>query len=287
MRFQRLNALLLVGLICMSAACAWAQEPPLVVPDQPQVRKPDVPYVPTPPEVVAAMLNLAKVSGDDLLYDLGSGDGRIVITAAQKFGTRGIGVDINPQRISEAETNARQAGVTDRVQFLLQDLFETDLREATVVTLYLLPKVNLKLRPILLRDLKPGTRVVSHDFDMGDWRADHMVQVAGHEVYFWVIPAQVAGTWTWNSGNSGDSQPYELRLTQQFQQVSGVLKANGRENPIANVKLIGDQLDFVTLPEMLTFSGRVNGDTITGQVEIQNAGAKSQQPWVASRDGSR
>jgi hypothetical protein len=153
----------------------------------------DVPYVPTPTAVVDKMLEMAKVKKDDVLYDLGSGDGRIVITAAQKYGARGIGYDLNPQRIKESNEYAQKARVTDRVRFAQQDLFTVDLGEATVVTLYLLPEVNLKLRPKLLKELKPGTRVVSHNYDMGDWAYDDHaeVTVAGtaHYVYLWTIPA--------------------------------------------------------------------------------------------------
>jgi hypothetical protein len=147
----------------------------------------DVPYVPTPPRVVSAMLEVAQVGKDDVLYDLGSGDGRIPITAAKQFGTRGVGVDIDPERVQEATANAQRAGVSDRVQFRQQDLFETDLSEATVVTLYLLPQVNLDLRPRLLQ-LKPGTRIVSHSFDMGDWKPDRTLQVDGSTIYYWVVP---------------------------------------------------------------------------------------------------
>lgn len=134
------------------------------------------------------MLRLANVQSDDVVDDLGSGDGRIVITAAQERGARGIGSDINPQRIREANENAQKAGVTDRVQFRQADLFETDFRDATVVTLYLLPDLNLKLRPKLLRELKPGTRIVSHAFDMGDWQPEKVVEVDGRTVYYWVVP---------------------------------------------------------------------------------------------------
>ncbi|HEY9799009.1 MAG TPA: methyltransferase domain-containing protein [Leptolyngbyaceae cyanobacterium] len=158
---------------------------------QPQERPGDVPYVPTPQEVVDAMLNVAKVGKNDILYDLGSGDGRIVITAAQKFGTKGTGIDIDPERIQEANANAQKAGVTDRVKFVQQDLFKTDFSDATVVTLYLLPDINLKLRPILLRQLKPGTRIVSHAFDMGDWKPEKTLQVDGRTVYYWVVPKEV------------------------------------------------------------------------------------------------
>lgn len=150
----------------------------------------DVPYVPTPQPVVDAMLNVAKVNKNDVLYDLGSGDGRIVITAAQKFGTQGVGVDINPERIQEANQNAQKAKVTDRVKFVQGDLFKTDLSKATVVTLYLLPEVNLKLRPTILK-LKPGTRIVSHAFDMGDWKPQQTLNVDGKTVYYWVVPEEV------------------------------------------------------------------------------------------------
>ncbi|AFY50637.1 Putative RNA methylase family UPF0020 [Nostoc sp. PCC 7524] len=160
-------------------------------PTKPQERPADVPYVPTPQPVVDAMLEVAKVNKDDVLYDLGSGDGRIVNTAAQKYGTRGVGIDIDPERVQEANANAQKAGVTDRVKFIQQDLFNTDLSEATVVTLYLLPDINLKLRPKLFKELKPGTRVVSHAFDMGDWKPDKTLQVDGKTIYYWVIPEEI------------------------------------------------------------------------------------------------
>lgn len=155
-------------------------------------RAPDVPYVPTPKEVVQAMLKLGGVKTGDVLYDLGSGDGRIVITAAEKFGVRGVGIDINPERIQEANENARKSGVTNLVQFRQADLFTTDISEATVVTLYLLPSVNLKLRPKLLHDLKPGTRIVSHSFDMGDWKPEKQENVEGRMIYFWTVPQHAA-----------------------------------------------------------------------------------------------
>jgi hypothetical protein len=154
-------------------------------------RELDVPYVPTPQAVVDAMLAIAKVSGDDVLYDLGSGDGRIPITAAAKFGTRGVGIDLNPVRVQEANENAKKAGVTDKVRFIEGDIFEEDFSEATVVTLYLLPGVNLKLRPTI-QNMKPGTRVVSHNYDMGDWAPENFRQMkidgTDHYIYFWRVP---------------------------------------------------------------------------------------------------
>lgn len=211
MRLQRIIQLLIasVGVVSLGlVGCTQqreldvqAQEPAPAVetapptPDQTEQRQPDVPYVPTPNEVVAEMLRLANVKKGDVLYDLGSGDGRIVITAAQKFGTRGVGIDINPERVQEANENAQKAGVTDLVEFRQQDLFQTDISDATVVTLYLLPDINVKLRPQLFEQLKPGTRIVSHDFDMGEWKPERVVQVQGpnrqHTVYYWVVPEQV------------------------------------------------------------------------------------------------
>ena len=188
------------------AACVAAQQgqvrqsaqevKPQVTPEvrqQTQEIKKDVPYVPTPQNVVDEMLKLANVTKDDVVYDLGCGDGRLVITAVQKFGARrGFGVDIDPQRIAESNANAKTAGVTDRVKFAVQDLFQTDLKDATVVTLYLLPEVNLKLRPKLMSELRPGTRVVSHSFDMGDWKPEKTLTVTpgGQRLYLWTIPAK-------------------------------------------------------------------------------------------------
>jgi ribosomal protein L11 methylase PrmA len=150
-------------------------------------KEPDVPYVPTHEKVVAEMLKVAKVKKGDVLYDLGSGDGRIVITAAKRFGVRGIGIDIDPQRIAEANENARKEGVAHLVTFKQADLFATDISEATVVTLYLLPRLNVKLRPKLFGELKNGTRIVSHAFDMAEWEPEKHLKVDGRDVYYWTI----------------------------------------------------------------------------------------------------
>ena len=159
---------------------------------QPMAHAPDVPYVPTPQEVVDRMLRLADVHKGDVVYDLGCGDGRIVISAVKMGAERAVGVDINPERIAEAEQNAKSAGVTDRVKFIQGDLFTVPIRDATVVTLYLLPSVNLKLKPRLLNELKPGTRIVSHSFDMGDWKAEKSEEVDGRFLYYWTVPARAA-----------------------------------------------------------------------------------------------
>jgi len=148
----------------------------------------DVPFVPTPDTAVSAMLKLAGVGKDDVVYDLGSGDGRIVIAAARRYGAHGVGIDIDPARIAEGERNARAAGVADRVRFVRQDLFDADITDATVVTLYLLPRLNLRLRPKLLADLKPGTRVVSYGFDMGEWAPERSVEVGSSVVHLWIVP---------------------------------------------------------------------------------------------------
>ncbi|OJT27474.1 SAM-dependent methyltransferase [Archangium sp. Cb G35] len=151
-------------------------------------RAPDVPYVPTPQPVVDAMLEVADVKPGDVLYDLGSGDGRIVVTAAQRFGVRGVGIDINPERVQEAEANAKAAGVERLTDFRQEDIFKADFGEATVVTMYLLPSVNNRLKPKLLNDLKPGTRIVSHAFDIEGWEPERIIETDGRTIYFWVVP---------------------------------------------------------------------------------------------------
>lgn len=179
-----LMLLALLNLVSSSGA-AQSAEP---------ARKPrlDVPYVPTDPAVVQAMLKLAGVKPGDKLYDLGCGDGRIVITAAKSYGARGVGIDLNPERITEAKANAKEAGVEDKVRFVEQDLLNSDFSDADVVSLYLLPSVNLRLRPQLWQQLRPGTRIVSHDFDMGpDWPPEQTLEVAGSTIYRWTITDQV------------------------------------------------------------------------------------------------
>jgi SAM-dependent methyltransferase len=176
-----------VALLGMLGILGGAPPPNLGRADLPE-RAPDVPYVPTPQEVVDAMLEVADVKPGDVLYDLGSGDGRIVVTAAQRFGVRGVGIDINPERIQEAEANAKEAGVENLTEFRQEDLFKADFGEATVVTMYLLPSVNNRLKPKLLNDLKPGTRIVSHAFDIEGWEPERVIEADGRTIYFWVVP---------------------------------------------------------------------------------------------------
>lgn len=181
-----------VAALTLAPGAAWAHEARrdalILAQSQSPQRSPDVPFVPTKEEVVEKMLELGEVDGNDVVYDLGSGDGRLPITAAKKYGARGFGVDIDPNRVREARENAQKAGVQDKVKFVQGDLFETDIGDASVVTLYLLPSVNLKLRPKLLAELKPGTKVVSHNYDMGDWEPEQTVKVGSHVVYVWTIP---------------------------------------------------------------------------------------------------
>lgn len=225
----------------------------------------DVPFVPTPRQVVHEMLRMADVKPEDILYDLGSGDGRIVIAAAKDFGVRkAVGVDLNPERIQEANTNAELADVADRVEFKEADLFKFDFSDATVVTMYLLTNVNLKLRPRILSELKPGTRIVSHQFDMGEWKPDESKSLEGRDIYFWVVPAKAEGTWQWSTG----SDQYELELHQEFQQLAGRLRAADQDVAIENAKLVGDQLSFRATIDgrPLQFEGKVTGGAITGNV---------------------
>ena len=268
-----------------------------------QKREPDVRFVPTPMEVVMEMLKTARVTQNDVIYDLGCGDGRIVITAAKLFGARGMGVDIDPVRIQESSDNARKAGVSERVKFIEQDLFTLNLSEPTVVTLYLLSDLNLKLRPKLFRELRPGTRIVSHEFNMFDWRPDYVGVVPKVEIYYnakvpdvrdshfyyWVIPANVAGEWRWTLPTSTGEQNYTLRVVQKFQTVSGKVTVDGRETPISDAQLLGDQLSFTLRDEAsrentaMRFHGRMSGDTMNGTVDIRGRPSGVIYNWTATR----
>jgi hypothetical protein len=244
------------------------------------------------------MLEVAKVGPHDYLIDLGSGDGRIVVTAARKFGTRGFGVDISPERIRESNENARKAGVTEKVAFYQRDLFETSLGTATVITMYLLPQVNLELRPRLL-DLKPGTRLVSHDFDMGDWKPDNHVKMdtpakyggAGgtSEIYYWVVPARVAGLWQWELPVSGRKIVYEVKLDQKYQAISGSISVEGRPARLLNARLRGEEIrltfqaDVNGSPVKHELTGKVAGDAVNGSARLSGARLQGQHDWSARR----
>jgi SAM-dependent methyltransferase len=255
-----------------------------------------VPYVPTPQEVVERMLEVAKVGPEDYVIDLGSGDGRIVITAARKFGARGFGVDLNPARVAEAQENARKARVADRVTFQQGDLFEADLSQATVITMYLLPQVNLELRPKLLT-LRPGVRLVSHDFSMGEWKPDHHERVyakdrygGASEVFLWIVPARLAGAWRWQLTVRGKPVEYELTLEQAFQAVSGTARVGAATVRLEDVTLSGAQLSFGFTAEVAgepvkhRYTGKVaDGSFIDGIAELSGPRLRATQEWSARR----
>jgi SAM-dependent methyltransferase len=248
----------------------------------------DVPYVPTPPVVVEEMLRLAEVGRDDFVIDLGSGDGRVVIAAAAKFGARGIGVDLDPERIAEAAYNASVAGVAERVEFQRQDLFKFDIGRASVVTMYLLPTVNMKLRPRLLAELKPGTRIVSHDFELGDWKPDARSTVRKN-VFLWIVPANVEGRWRVNLALPSGPRSYELDFRQKFQEVDGLVRYDKKGASVWNPRLTGDRLQFTLVDDggeidsNLYFDGRVAADAIEGVV-LRGIGADQKKiPWRAAR----
>jgi hypothetical protein len=253
----------------------------------------DVVYVPTPQHVVEAMLEIAKVGPADTLIDLGSGDGRIVITAATKHGARGFGVDLDRYLLKLANEGARKEGVSDRAQFVEQDLFETDLSPATVVTTYLLPEMNLRLRPKFLA-LKPGTRIVAHDYDIEDWPPESRreLDVPGKTVgtpgkshiFLYVVPARMAGEWRSLVGHGRGAVAYEFSFDQEFQYVEGSARIGARESRIPEFKLAGDRLEFTARLNVAgqvldhRFAGRVTGDAISGTVAIGRGAA---QPWTA------
>lgn len=242
----------------------------------------DVPFVPTPQPVVDKMLALAEVGPSDVVYDLGSGDGRLVISAVRdRKARRGVGIDIDPERIRESNANARQAGVNEQVTFREGNIFAEKFDEATVVTMYLLTSVNRRLRPRLLADLEPGTRLVSHAFDMGDWKPDvhETVDVEGrtYHVYFWRVPVNASGTWT----VGGEKSKHELKVIQDFQKLTGTLDGQ----PINDGLVRGRSITFRVPIDggEATFSGEIQGNTLQGMLETTGGNRK----WQASRaDGT-
>jgi 2-polyprenyl-3-methyl-5-hydroxy-6-metoxy-1,4-benzoquinol methylase len=219
----------------------------------------DVPYVPTPQEVVDRMLQLGKIRTGEYHIDLGSGDGRIAVTSASKHGARSLGVDLNPVRIEEARANAKKANVSDRAIFELKNLFETDIGKADLVTMYLLPSVNLELRPKVLRDM---WRIVSHAFDMGDWTPDHRESVIGRTVYLWIVPARVEGRWTIEG-----SHQFTVTLQQKYQEIGGTAEIGGKSVPLRDASLSGAEIGFaIDINGMpYRFQGIVSGDRIAGR----------------------
>jgi hypothetical protein len=259
-------------------------------------QSPDVPYVPTPWAVVEAMLKIAGVSRDDFLIDLGSGDGRIVIAAAKRHGTRGLGVDLDANLVNTARREAAGQGVSDKVEFHARNLFITDIGRATVLTMYLLPQINMQLRPRLFAELRPGTRIVSHDFDMGSWQPDRRLTVAvpdkpygppTSEIYLWVVPADASGKWQWRLPAGNAMHDYEVTFEQTFQALAGVPRVAGRGARLDNARMRGQEISFVLTAQVGAvetrheFSGRVAGDVITGIVKA--GGDDVRMEWNAKR----
>jgi hypothetical protein len=259
-----------------------------------QAQVSDVPFVPTPPKVVDVMLGIAKVGSSDYVIDLGSGDGRIVIAAARKYGARGLGVDIDSALVGTARSEAQRLGVGDKVRFVNQNLFITDIRDATVVTMYLYPQVIMQLRPRLLRELKPGTRIVSHEFTLDEWQPDAKVTVPVpdkpygapySEVYLWIVPANASGKWRWRA--PGAARDDEVTLEQTFQKLEGAGSMEGQAGRIAEGRVNGEEVRFVFRPGdergvVHEFSGRLTGDALRGTVVVRG-GTAVQREWQAVR----
>lgn len=243
----------------------------------------DVPYVPTPNDVLEQMLDLADVGPGDYVIDLGSGDGRIVIAAAKR-GAVGHGVDLDPERIQEARANAEEEGVSDRVMFMQGDIFETDFSDASVITLYLLSSVNEKLRPSLLEELSPGTQVVSHSFSMGDWEADNQIRYANRTLYYWVIPARVEGIWEWEV----NGQTFSMEAFQKYQEVDMSSASGGGDLAMEEITLKGPRLNIILNDNesetRYIYSGVVEGDSINGTVQIHSENSQSIEDWSAMRN---
>ena len=255
----------------------------------------DVVYVPTPQVVVDEMLRMAKVGPNDFVIDLGSGDGRMVITAAKKFGARGFGVDPDPVLLKVSNENAKIEGVADRARFIEQNLFETDLSQATVITSYLLPEMNEKLRPKIL-SMKPGTRVVAHDYHMGEWHADEMRTLDVPEkkvgnpgksyVYRWIVPAKIAGRWQAQVKGATPAN-WDLVFQQRFQMFEGTAQSGSQKATLRTPKLEGDQISFSLFTKAgddatrQSFKGTVKGDVIEGTVQTGEGAAQKQLPWSA------
>jgi SAM-dependent methyltransferase len=246
----------------------------------------DVPFVPTPQVVVDEMLRLAGVGPRDLVYDLGSGDGRIVIAAARKFGAQAIGVELDDHLIYQSEESARQANVLDRVKFLQQDFFKTDFSQATVITMYLLPGVMKRLRERMLQ-LKPGTRLVAHDFDFEDWRPDRKTTIRKN-VFLWIVPAKVAGKWQVRTGVPRGEVTFDLELRQKYQELDGFARFDGQPGGLWEPRIEADRITFIVVDSRdrdneasLYFEGRVSGTAMEGEVVRAVGNQQARFKWRA------
>jgi len=242
----------------------------------------DVPYEPSPLEVIDEMIRLAGITRNDTVYDLGCGDGRIVLAAAQKTGCTAVGIDLDPRRIKESKENALREGLSGKVSFYEQCLFDSDLSKATVVMLFLYPDVNIKLRDKLLNELNPGTRVVSHSHTMGDWVPDKSTRANWRNLYFWVIPARVEGKWEWESDLGNGPEKFTMELARSYQRFSGNVKSDQEKKGIKKGRLNGEKITFNTgnSKTEMHFEGIVKEDCITGAIRKDSGEAIS---WTAVR----
>jgi hypothetical protein len=270
--------LLLAVLACFAAlGSAWADPCKDLAPTRGQSGK-DVIWIPTPEPLIDKMLTAAKVTAQDRVFDLGAGDGIIAITAARKFGAQSVGVEYNPKMADYARCKVREAGMTEKVRIITGDIFVENFSSANVVTLYLLPDLNLRLRPTLLK-MKPGTRIVSHAFTMGDWEPDETMSHEYARGYFWVVPAQVEGDWMFSGMEGG---PMRVSLRQTYQNIGGMFTRASNTQPLVGARLRGEDISFqFSTPDknVHSFTGRVAGDRITGT--INSAGL--QTPVEAKR----
>ena len=244
-------------------------------------QKLDVAYVPTPDFVVKKMLEMADVGPGDYLIDLGCGDGRINIAAAKR-GALGHGVDLDPKMITVARENAERHEVTDKVFFIEENIYDTDFSQATVIAMYLFPSINIKLRPKLLEKLKPGSRIVSHDFHMDEWKPDKMYgRIEDHAVFMWIVPAKVEGNWNWQTNGI----KFKMKVKQEFQEIEPEVLANGTVLKVKNCKLSGKRISFTVIDksnkEKLKFSGQVYGNEINGIVKILVNKSELVENWKA------
>jgi SAM-dependent methyltransferase len=245
------------------------------------------PYVPSTRMNVDEMLRLAGVGPRDVVYDLGSGDGRVVIAAARDYGARGVGIEIDSALVQESVENARQADVTARTDFRHGDVFEADLRDATVVTMYLLASLVERLKPKLLAELRPGTRIVAHDYGFADWKPDRQVTIS-KTYYLYVVPARVAGNWRLRAGLPGGGRDYALRLEQRYQEIRGGALVAGGFLPAFEARLAGDHVSFVIVDDDTShrFEGRVTGDVMEGVVRSGSGPRPVENRWRAVRVSS-
>jgi len=283
-RFRTARILCAALAVSLACATAYAQQAPAeskeYVPQVGQSGK-DVVWVPTPEALVERMLKLAGVGPKDYVIDLGSGDGRTVIAAA-KIGARAMGIEYNPDMVALSVKNAEKAGLGDKVKFIKADIFETDFSQATVITMYLLPALNLKLRPKIL-DLRPGTRVVSHAFNMEDWQPDQTVTVEGRDAFLWIVPAKVAGTWKLGVPAGSGEESWNVRLGQQFQVLSGRAQNGDKSFNLADARLRGANIRFAFVDGngvKREFSGQVRGDRMEGTTQTQGG---TPVKWSATR----